>query len=211
MTSFVGLIRSSRQPDLDEILAALPGVRRSHLGIDLLGSVGGRGLLWHAESISSLEVIQGTLERSEVDANIVEVVKLVDQNTGDGSIGPCILRTLLLVVRPDVEWRVVERFERDLARMPRHVPGIVNWRLSRVRGRGPFTHSWEQEYRAVEDLRVGYMVSPYHWGWVDRWFDPEHPECIVESRLAHVFVNAAESVLDSQPSSSQRVARSPLS
>ena len=38
------------------------------------------------------------------------------------------------------------------------------------------------------------FVGP-HWGYVDAWFDPECPKCIVDPALAHVFCPAAESIL----------------
>ena len=124
---------------------------------------------------------------------------MISYGAPDPMIGPCILRTLLLTVEPSVDWPTVERFERDVARMPEHIPSIVNWRLSRVRGQGPWTHAWEQEFRFVEDLRVDYLASPYHWGWVDRWFDPEQPSAIVAPALAHVFCAARQSVLAPPP------------
>ncbi len=196
MASFIGLIRpSSRDDDPAEVLAGLPGLRRSHLGLDLLGSTGGRGLLWHADAFGERPVVEAALVREGIDADLVEITRLIGSNISDPEIGTCILRTLLVTVEPGVDWPTVERFERDLSRMPDHIPGIVNWRLSRVRGRGLWTHAWEQEYRYVEDLRVDYMASPYHWGWVDRWFDPEHPRVIVAPALAHVFCAATGSVL----------------
>ena len=92
----------------------------------------------------------------------------------------------------------MRRFERSLQAMPRHIPEIRSWSLSRVRAERSderWTHVWEQEYADVAGLRVAYMRSPYHWTGVDRWFDPEMPCSIVEPRLAHMFRWADRPVL----------------
>ena len=110
----------------------------------------------------------------------------------------CVKRTLLLRVRPGAPARHVEQLEADLAAMPVHIAAIRNWSLGRVDPSlhpSTWTHVWEQEYRTLDGLAVDYLASPYHWGWVDRWFDPEIPEHIVDVRLAHVFKPAEASIL----------------
>jgi Stress responsive A/B Barrel Domain len=104
--------------------------------------------------------------------------------------GPRIKRTLLLRVHPGTPSERVERFERELAAMPRYIASIRSWSLSRVdRAVSPsrWTHVWEQEYESVSGLRGEYMMSPYHWAGVDRWFDHEIPDAIVADELIHVF------------------------
>ena len=39
------------------------------------------------------------------------------------------------------------------------------------------------------------MMHPYHWGFVDGWFNPEMPQQIVDRPLAHVYCPAPESIL----------------
>jgi hypothetical protein len=106
-------------------------------------------------------------------------------------------RTLCLRVEPAAPPDRVARFEQELAAMPDHIPAIRNWSLARVglRSRSRWTHVWEQEFAALEGLAHDYMVHPYHWAWVDRWFDPESPERIVDLELAHVFCRMPRSVL----------------
>ena len=62
-------------------------------------------------------------------------------------------------------------------------------------GPSRWTHHWEQEFETLDGLAVDYMMTPYHWGLVDGWFNPEHPEAVVDVWLAHVFCTATESVL----------------
>ena len=61
-----------------------------------------------------------------------------------------------------------------------------------------WTHLWEQEFDRLEGLEQDYMLHPFHWGHVDRWFDPEMPERVVDPWLAHLACVAHAPVLDAQ-------------
>jgi hypothetical protein len=101
-----------------------------------------------------------------------------------------VYRTLLLRVDPGAADTVVERFEGELLRMPRHVPAIRAWQLSRVsraEGASPWTHVWEQEFADLQGLMGPYLAHPVHWAYIDRWFDPECPDVIVRDRVCHSF------------------------
>ncbi|MEV0546243.1 Dabb family protein [Nocardia salmonicida] len=101
-----------------------------------------------------------------------------------------VYRVLLLRVAPGTPRATIERFEADLLRMPRYLPSIRSWQLSRVtRGTGssPWTHVWEQEFTDLDGLTGPYLMHPVHWAHVDRWFDPECPEVIVRDRICHSF------------------------
>ncbi len=81
------------------------------------------------------------------------------------------------------------------------MPAIRNWSLSRVVdfvGDAPprkWTHAWEQDFETLEGLTQDYMMSPYHWGYLDGWYDPEMPWSIIEPELANLFCEARQSVL----------------
>ena len=99
---------------------------------------------------------------------------------------------------PDTPREAVERFERDMLGMPRYIDAIRNWAFSRADPElhpTPWTHVWEQEYRELRGLQEDYMLSPYHWGLVDGWYDPESPQRIVDTNLAHVYCPAATTIL----------------
>jgi hypothetical protein len=101
-----------------------------------------------------------------------------------------IYRTLLLRVHPDTDEATIGRFEGDLRLLPRYVTAICNWQLSRVEsaiGTSPWTHVFEQEFTDLDGLMGPYLMHPIHWAHVDRWFDPECPECIVRERVCHSF------------------------
>lgn len=105
-----------------------------------------------------------------------------------------IWRTLLFRVRKDQAPAHVASLERDLLQMPAHMAVIRNWQLSRVSSSSGWTHVWQQEFATIDELQGEYMTHPFHWGWVDRWFDPEFPEWTVEA-LSHAFCPLATSIL----------------
>lgn len=101
-----------------------------------------------------------------------------------------VYRALLLRVAPDSDEKTIARFEDDLRLLPRYVPSITAWQLSRVEsaiGQSPWTHVFEQEFRDLDGLMGPYLMHPIHWAYVDRWFDPECPEVIVRDRVCHSF------------------------
>ena len=87
----------------------------------------------------------------------------------------------------------IERLERwagETSDMPKHVKTIRSWQLGKVveaNGSRAWTHVWEQEYETLEGLTGAYMMHPCHWAQVDRWFDPEFPEWLVDPELCHTF------------------------
>ena len=89
----------------------------------------------------------------------------------------------------------VARFEDELSSMPRYVPAIRAWQLSRVDdaiGTSPWTHVFEQEFGDVDGLMGPYLMHPIHWAVVDRWFDPECPDVIIRDRVCHSFCHCDE-------------------
>ena len=128
----------------------------------------------------------------------IDAVHYAPFDAGEGAPGLAspVKRTLLLRVEPEAPVERVARFERELAAMPDHVLAIRNWHLARVHDpRGRFSHVWAQEFARLEGLEVDYMVHPYHWAYVDRWFDPESSERVVEPDFAHVYCTLPRSVL----------------
>jgi hypothetical protein len=109
-----------------------------------------------------------------------------------------VYRILLLSVDPATPDATIRQFEAEMEAMPHYIPAIRNWRLSRVTqaaGARGWTHVWEQEYADLGGLLGAYMTHPYHWARIDRWFDPECPERIVDMRLCHSFCAIERSVL----------------
>lgn len=183
------LLRSADDP---------PSVRLSSgatwFGAHLPGSVGGA-----AAASLELAMEEGSDVRLADVPNAVDVVVLGERCGGgvrDSDIRNAVKRTLLLRVASDAPPDAVAQFEADLLGMPHHITAIRNWRLSRVESsRGGWTHCWEQEYQDVSGLREDYMNHPYHWAYVDGWFDHEDPKCIVAPDVVHVFYEVPDSLL----------------
>lgn len=109
-----------------------------------------------------------------------------------------VYRTLLLSVDRPVDASIIEQFEAEVRMMPHYIPAIRNCQLSRVthaEGAQRWTHVWEQEYSGVEGLMGPYMLHPYHWARIDRWFDPECTEWMINTTLCHSFCALERSVL----------------
>lgn len=109
-----------------------------------------------------------------------------------------VYRVLLLSIDEGTDPESVARFEAETRMMPHYIPAIRNWQLSRADaavGERRWTHVWEQEYADAGGLLGPYMLHPYHWARIDRWFDPECPERIVDARLCHSFCALEASIL----------------
>lgn len=101
-----------------------------------------------------------------------------------------VYRGLLLSVDRPVKANVVAAFEKEMLAMPDYITTIRNARLAPVhhaRGRLRWSHVWEQEYENIAGLMGPYMMHPYHWGHVDRWFDPECSDWMINTHICHSF------------------------
>lgn len=120
----------------------------------------------------------------------VERVAYAGGQAGGDSAGAGLYRVALFCanVRPDAER--LAAFAAETAAMPNTVRSILRWQLSQAdnaQGTRAWTHVWEQEYRDLDGLNGPYMLHPAHWARVERWFDPEYPEHLVDSVLVHTF------------------------
>jgi len=190
---------------LTEALRATPG----HCAPNLTGCWGAGDYTWDRltdEETSSMSIaaqLQALPGIARVDHVCYEAiaggVRAPDLANG-------VKRTLLLRVQPDAPATAVAALEHDLQRMPRYLRGIRNWSLGRVCSDSRWTHVWQQEFASSDDLLGEYMVHPYHWAWVDRWFDPECSQWIVDTALSHAFCHFEASVLarSHNPSSTRK-------
>lgn len=180
--------------ELQRRARGLPGLRQLSLGRNLEGSWGAGDytldLCFAGNALQTASLLQLP--------GVAQVDRVAYRRLGGGQRAPGlqrgIWRTLMFRVRPQVDPGQVAALEQDLLRMPAYMAGIRNWQLSRVCSDSAWTHVWQQEFAAVEDLLGEYLSHPFHWGWVDRWFDPEFPEWTVEA-LAHAFCPFESSLL----------------
>lgn len=106
-----------------------------------------------------------------------------------------VYRTALFAAVRDPSPARLEQFEAETAAMPRRVATIRGWTLGRVTeswGRYPWTYVWEQTFDTPAGLTQTYMNHPCHWGQVDRWFDTEAPDWLIDPGLCHAWAQSAE-------------------
>lgn len=117
---------------------------------------------------------------------------------GGQSPGRGVYRVALFCANQAPSPERLARFAAETEAMPRHIRSIRSWRLAtacEAEGSRPWTHVWEQEYADLEGLTGAYMMHPYHWAHVDRWFDPEWPEWLVDRMLCHAFCTTSAPVI----------------
>ncbi|WP_019450904.1 Dabb family protein [Cupriavidus sp. BIS7] len=179
-------------------VSELPGVRQIALGRNMEGSFGAGDYTLDLELADAPAMGLASALRG-----LAEVDSVVYRPIGGGQREPLlrdgVWRTLMFRVRPQASAQQVRALERDLLRMPDYMPGILNWRLARVLSADTWTHVWQQEFASVNDLLGEYLMHPFHWGWVDRWFDPECPDWTVEA-ISHAFCPLTTSLIASHTS-----------
>ena len=107
-------------------------------------------------------------------------------------------RSLIVRVPEGISHERVELFEKQIMEMPRHIPAIRNWAFARAAQdvrKTRWTHIWEMEIHDAAAFQQ-YLLSPFHWGVVDLWFNPEWPDQqIVERDFLHGYYQAPSTVL----------------
>jgi hypothetical protein len=200
VTRLVDVIESERTRVLSALRRAADasGSLRSLIEPTLAGSRNGGDILVHLRFADQSAWAASAFDDALSDPAITGVNGATYQGTplrrGDGTV----YRTLLLRVPPEVSATDVTAFEQELAMMPRYVPTIQAWQLSRVDeaiGTTQWTHVFEQEFTDVDGLMGPYLMHPVHWAVVDRWFDPETTDMIVRDRVCHSFCRTRGPVL----------------
>ena len=200
LVTFAGHVGSTAREalahDLAETGRGTDGCRFSSVANGLPRSSHGGDIVWHLIFDDSA-AWRGSVAQARRDALAVEVsIAAVDacgytigrRRIPDPALADGVYRALFLSARADTPIDVLARFEDDLVAMPDYIPEIRNWALSKVEepvGTRQWTHVWEQEFACHADLTGAYMAHAYHWGYVDRWFDFEHQDFIVDQRLCH--------------------------
>lgn len=178
----------------------LSGVHASHAGRTLPRAINGGHILWRLAFLTegdcaaclASDTWQQELASPLRDQGLDQIgYYSTFLNAKPARDRPGIWRCLALAVEPGADRKSVRQMENELLLMPKFVSSIGSWSLGRVavsRGARVWTHVWEQEFDGVEGLEGEYMLHPIHWGLVDRWFDPECPERIVDPHLVHAAI-----------------------
>ncbi|AKK30551.1 Dabb family protein [Mycobacterium sp. EPa45] len=200
MTRLLDVVESERERVLDGLRKAADAAQplRWLVQPTLPGSRNGGDILVHMrfsdEKTGAETEFDITLDHPAITRVNGATYRGTSRRRGNGTV----YRTLLLRVPPDVPADDVLSFEQELAMMPRYVPTIQAWQLSRVVqavGTTQWTHVFEQEFTDVDGLIGPYLMHPVHWAVVDRWFDPETTDMIVRDRVCHSFCDTRTPVL----------------
>ncbi|MGH8808073.1 MAG: Dabb family protein [Noviherbaspirillum sp.] len=192
-----GVDRDGVERNLHALAATIPGLRGMQVGRNLVGCWGAGDYTIdlqldadapHAAGAARLAQLPGVSRADHVS------YRRLGGGRRAADLQHGLWRTLMFSVRPQVNAEQRAALERDLLRMPRYMPGIRNWQLSRVTSDSCWSHVWQQEFDCVDDLLGEYLMHPFHWGWVDRWFDPECPEWMVTA-ISHAFCPLDASIL----------------
>ncbi len=200
VTRLLDVVESERDRVLDAVRSAAEatGALRALVQPTSAGSRNGGDILVHLRFADQMTWAESTFDDALRDPAITRVNGVTYTGAplrrGDGTV----YRTLLLRVPPETSAEDVTAFEHELAMMPRYVPTIQAWQLSRVSqsvGTTRWTHVFEQEFTDVDGLMGPYLMHPVHWAVVDRWFDPETTDMIVRDRVCHSFCETDAPVL----------------
>ena len=193
MADFTALLTLAPEADRDAVASKLGTA--TLLQPTLPGTFEGGDLIAHFRDSRGGDDVLADPAIAHVDSAVYEPI---GAGAAEPGVTDGIYRILLLAVDPSAPEAAVRQLETELLSMPRYIGAIHNWRLSRVTkatGARAWTHVWEQEYADLGGLLGPYMTHPYHWARVDRWFDPECPEHIVDTRLCHSFCALPRSIL----------------
>ncbi len=178
--------------------------RRHLVGPTLPGARNGGDILVHLRfnSMSQWLSAAGDFEGVLQDFAITRIngATYPGTPTRSGASAGTVYRTLLLRVLPETDAASLAQFEDELRSMSHHIPAIRAWQLSRVDaaiGTSSWTHVFEQEFSDIDGLTGPYLMHPYHWAVVDRWFDPECPEMIIRDRVCHSYCHCDDALLTS--------------
>lgn len=201
--------RAALSEHLRAVAAASPEVLRAYLAPTQPGNLNGGDLVWHlqfADEASCRRAIGSAGWRDADRALAADPVAHVDGvgyrqellHIGVPDITGGIHRTLLIAVNPGTPAEKIAGFEAEMRDMARYLPCIRNWGFSRVAdsiGARRWTHIWEQDFDNVGALFGPYMNHPIHFAHIDRWFDTQSHDFIVDTYIGHTFCAVERSML----------------
>ncbi len=209
-TPLAGAAREDFRQALEDATAALPAVRRYLLEPVLPGGYGAGDLIWRVSFADEQTGRRALAEHPwrDVDAQLlgdhgrvarIEHAAWTRAAGGGVSPGRGVYRVALFCANRSPSPERLARFAAETRAMPQYIRSIRSWQLAttcEASGSRPWTHVWQQEYSDLDGLAGTYMMHPWHWAHVDRWFDPEWPEWLVDPVLCHAFCASPAPVIE---------------
>lgn len=107
-------------------------------------------------------------------------------------------RLLIFSLNDGADPALVEKMERTIVKFPDYVPQIANARFAKIietKGTNNWDYAFDVEYEKIEDYFGWYLGTPYHWSYIDRFFEPTASDFIIEPHLCSVYCAQPESLL----------------
>ncbi len=100
-------------------------------------------------------------------------------------------RVLIFHMLPEFHTEELEKMlVENIVRFPTFVPKMVNCKLSKIvetSGTNHWDYAFECDYEEIMDYFGQYLMTPYHWGFIDRFFEPSAKEFFIDPNLASVY------------------------
>ena len=193
--ALIGKLRAASKPGAQVKRALLEPVSADGM------TVNGGDFIWHVQTADRKSMqdwyrgVEATLANPAIEYMESAEYEGVPDGKSKGEIRRPdltrgVYRTLIMRIDDKATPEQVAAFEADMRAMPVYIDSIANWQLTRViegSGTRKWTHVWEQDYVDIEGLMGPYVMHPHHWAQVDRWYQPDSPDQIVDAFLCHTY------------------------
>lgn len=108
-------------------------------------------------------------------------------------------RLLIFRAYEDTPQELVEKMERTIIKFPDYVPQIANAKLAKIvetTGTNEWNYAFDVDYEQVTDYFGWYLGTPYHWAYIDRFFEPSSDEFFIDPHLCSVYCAQERALLN---------------
>lgn len=107
-------------------------------------------------------------------------------------------RLLIFHILPDVPEERIRKMKENIVRFPDYVPGMVSCKIAKVvesSGSMDWNCAFDVDFELPGDYLGWYLHSPYHWAYIDRYFEPSSCDFCIDPHLCSVYCQSDSSFL----------------
>lgn len=108
-------------------------------------------------------------------------------------------RLLIFHAYPDTPEALKEKMEDTIVKFIDYVPGLVNCKIAKVvecSGNMDWSYAFECDYDVPTTYLGAYLATPYHWAYIDKYFDPAATATFfIDPNLCSVYCEADNAFL----------------
>lgn len=107
-------------------------------------------------------------------------------------------RVLIYAIVPDAKPEMLEKMESIMPDMPNYIPGLLNCKLARVEeysGTMKWAYAFECDFDDPMTFLTSYNFRPYHWSFIDKFFEPSCEEWVADPNLCTPYIAADSAFL----------------